>query len=247
MATYLDHRAGNIVFEHLAALTWEDASFADPGQPAERLFALRMTGNFFALFGVAPMMGRIFTDADDQTGAEPVVVLSDGLWQRRFNGDAAIVGRSLRLDGREATVIGVMPRDFQLSAFLGNIDLWLPFAASPELRQSRGNNYLREFGRLKPGVTPDQADAAMRPIARQVLAENTNLDQREPCALESLSLVHPVMRGISAFGFGLTFLVLLIACVAWPTCNWREQRRGPASSRFAAPSAGAKGRLLSSR
>ena len=87
MANYLDHRARNTVFEHLAALTWEDASFADPGQPAERLFALRTTGNFFALFGVAPLMGRAFTDADDQTGAEPVVVLSYGLWQRRFNGD----------------------------------------------------------------------------------------------------------------------------------------------------------------
>ncbi len=119
MATYLDHRARNTVFEHLVALTWEDASFADPDQPAERLFALRTTGNFFALFGVAPMMGRTFTDADDQTGAEPVVVLSYGFWQRRFNGDAAIVGRSMRLDGRNATVIGVMPRDFEYPLFWG--------------------------------------------------------------------------------------------------------------------------------
>ena len=127
-------------------------------------------------------MGRTFTDADDQTGAEPVVVLSYGFWQRRFNGDAAIVGRSMRLDGRNATVIGVMPRDFEYPLFWGTIDLWRPFAASAELRQNRGNNYLREFGRLKPGVTPDQADAAMKAIARQILAENTNLDQREVSA-----------------------------------------------------------------
>ncbi len=162
MANYLDHRARNTVFEHLAALTWEDASFADPGQPAERLFALRTTGNFFPLFGVAPLMGRAFTDADDQTGAEPVVVLSYGFWQRRFNGDPAVVGRSMRLDGRNATVIGVMPKDFDYPLFWGSLDLWRPFAASAESRQNRGNNFLREFGRLKPGVTPDQADAAVK-------------------------------------------------------------------------------------
>ena len=244
MATYLDHRARNTVFEHLAALTWEDASFADPGQPAERLFALRTTGNFFALFGVAPMMGRAFNDADDQTGAEPVVVLSHGFWQRRFNGDAAIVGRSMRLDGREATVIGVMPRDFNYPIFWGSIDLWRPFAASSELRQNRGNNYLREFGRLKPGVTPDQADAAMKAIAGQVLAENTNLDQRESVRIEALSLVNPVMRRISAFAFGLTFLVLLIACVN--LANLQLARTAARAREFAIRGAigGGKGRLL---
>ena len=99
MANYLDHRARNTVFEHLSAVNSEDASFADPGQPAERLFALRTTGNFFALFGVAPLIGRTYTDADDQTGAEEVVVLSYGFWQRRFNGDPAIVGRVMRLNG----------------------------------------------------------------------------------------------------------------------------------------------------
>ena len=65
MANYLDHRARNTVFEHLAAINWEDTSLAEPGQPAERLFTLRTTGNFFALFGVAPLFGRTYTDADD--------------------------------------------------------------------------------------------------------------------------------------------------------------------------------------
>ena len=244
MANYLDHRARNTVFEHLAALTWEDASFADPGQPAERLFALRTTGNFFPLFGVAPLMGRAFTDADDQTGAEPVVVLSYGFWQRRFNGDPAVVGRSMRLDGRNATVIGVMPKDFDYPLFWGSLDLWRPFAASAESRQNRGNNFLREFGRLKPGVTPDQADAAVKVIARQILAENTNLDQRESVRIESLNIVNPVMRRISAFAFGLTFLVLLIACVN--LANLQLARTGARAREFAIRGAigGGKGRLL---
>jgi putative ABC transport system permease protein len=244
MANYLDHRARNTVFEQLAALTWEDASFADPGQPGERLFALRTTGNFFALFGVGPVIGRAFTDTDDQTGAEPVVVLSYGFWQRRFNGDAAVIGRSMRLDGRNATVVGVMPRDFDYPLFWGNIDLWRPFAAAPELRQNRGNNYLREFARLKPGVTPDQADAAMKAVAKQILTENTNLDQRESVRIEGLNIVNPVMRRMSAFAFGLTFLVLLIACVN--LANLQLARTAARAREFAIRGAigGGKGRLL---
>jgi len=244
MANYLDHRARNTVFEQLVALTWENTSFAEPGQPADRLFELRTTGNFFALFGVAPLLGRTFTDADDRTGAEPVVVLSYGFWQRRFNGDEAIVGRSMRLDGRNATVIGVMPRDFEYPLFWGTIDLWRPFVASPELRQDRGNNYLREFARLKPDVTPDQADAAMKAIAKQILTENTNLDQRESLRIEGLHIVNPVMRRLSAFAFGLTFLVLLIACVN--LANLQLARTAARAREFAIRGAigGGKGRLL---
>ncbi len=99
---------------------------------------------------------------------------------------AAIVGRSIRLDGRNTTVVGVMPRDFEYPLFWGNVDIWRPFAASAQLRQDRGNNFLREFGRLKPGVTPDQADAAMKAINQQILAENTNLDQRESVRIEAI-------------------------------------------------------------
>jgi predicted permease len=244
MANYLDHRARNTVFDQLVALTWENTSFAEPGQPADRLFELRTTGNFFALFGVTPLLGRTFTDADDRTGAEPVVVLSYGFWQRRFNGDEAIVGRSMRLDGRNATVIGVMPRDFEYPLFWGTIDLWRPFVASPELRQDRGNNYLREFARLKPDVTPDQADAAMKAIAKQILTENTNLDQRESLRIEGLHIVNPVMRRLSAFAFALTFLVLLISCVN--LANLQLARTAARAREFAIRGAigGGKGRLL---
>src|SRR5262245_29451886 len=87
MANYIDHRARNTVFEQLSAVSFEDTSFAAPGQPAERLYTLRTSGNFFALFGVGPLIGRTYSDADDQTGAAEVAVLSYGFWQRRFNGD----------------------------------------------------------------------------------------------------------------------------------------------------------------
>jgi predicted permease len=244
MGNYLDHRARNTVFEQLTALMWENASFADPGQPAERLFELRATGNFFAVFGVAPLMGRTFTDADDQAGADPVAVLSYGFWQRRFNSDPGIVGRLMRLDGRNVTVIGVMPRDFEYPLFWGSIDIWRPFAASAEVRQNRFNNYLREFGRLKPGVTSDQADAAMKAIGKQILAENTILDQRESMRIESLNIANPATRRISAFAFGLTFLVLMIACVN--LANLQLARTAARAREFAIRGAigGGKGRLL---
>jgi len=244
MANYLDHRARNTVFEHLAAINWEDTSLAEPGQPAERLFTLRTTGNFFALFGVAPLVGRTYTDADDQAGAAEVAVLSYGFWQRHFNGDPAIVGRPIRINAGYTTVVGVMPRDFEYPLFWGNIDIWRPFAASAQQRQDRGNNFLREFARLKPGVTLEQADAAMKAIDMQILAENTNLDRRGGIRLAELSLVNPVMRRMSAFAFGLTFLVLLIACVN--LANLQLARTAARAREFAIRGAigGGKGRLL---
>ena len=244
MGNYLDHRARNTVFEHLAAFTWENANLADPGQPAERLFELRTTGNFFAMLDVAPLIGRTYTDADDVTGAEPVVVLSHGFWQRRFNGDPAIVGRSLRIDSQQRTVIGVMPPDVDYPIFWGTIDLWRPFAASAELRQNRNNNYLREFGRLKAGVTPVQAEAAMKTLADEILAENPRLNRDESVRLEALAIVSPVMRRISVYAFGLTFLVLLIACVN--LANLQLARTTARAREFAVRGAigGGKGRLL---
>ena len=244
MANYLDHRARNTVFEHLAAINWEDTSLAEPGQPAERLFTLRTTGNFFALFGVGPLLGRTYTDADDQAGAAEVAVLSYGFWQRHFNGDPAIIGRPIRINAGYTTVVGVMPRDFEYPLFWGNIDIWRPFAASAQQRQDRGNNFLREFARLKPGVTLEQADAAMKAIDKQILAENTNLDRRGGIRLAELSLVNPVMRRMSAFAFGLTFLVLLIACVN--LANLQLARTAARAREFAIRGAigGGKGRLL---
>jgi putative ABC transport system permease protein len=244
MGNYLDHRARNTVFEHLAATNREDTSFAEPGQPAERLFGLRTTGNFFALFGVGPLIGRTYTDVDDQTGAAEVVVLSYGFWQRRFNGDSAIVGRALRLNGANATVVGVMPRDFEYPIFWGNVDLWRPFAASAQLRQERGNNFLREYGRLKPGVTLQQADTEMKALHDRILAENPNLDRRTSLRIQALTLVNPVIRRMSAFAFGLAALVLLIACVN--LANLQLARTAARAREFAIRGAigGGKGRLL---
>jgi predicted permease len=241
---YLDHRDRNTVFEHLAAMTWRDASLADPDQPAERLLAIRASGNFFAVLGGAPLLGRVFEPSDDSAGAAPVVVLSHRLWQRRFAGDRSVIGRSIRLDGQETTVIGVMPEDYEYPLFWGAIEIWRPLALSAEERTIRTSNYLREFGRLKPGVTPEQADSTVRTLGRQVLNEHPELDQREGLRVEALSIASPSQRRISAFGFGLAFLVLLIACVN--LANLQMARTATRAREFAIRGAigGGKGRLM---
>lgn len=243
-ANYSDHRSRNTVFEHLTAMTWRNVSLAEPDQPAERLFAIQASGNFFALFGVEPLLGRAFADVDDQTGSEKVVVLAHGFWQRRFGGDPKIVGRSLRLDGQNATVIGVMPQDFEYPLFWGNVDVWRPLAFAAEQSQNRGDNFLREFARLKPGVTPLQADAAVKTLAKQLLSEHAELGQRESMRVEALAIVSPVMRRVSAMAFGLAFLVLLIACVN--LANLQLARTAARAREFAVRGAigGEKGRLL---
>src|SRR5262245_32380019 len=244
IANYLDHRDRNTSFTQLTAMTWRDASLAEPGQPAERVFSIRATGNFFAVFGVEPLIGRTFNASDDNASAEPVVVLSHRFWHSRFGGDRAIVGRSVRLDGQKTTIVGVMPEGFDYPLFWGTIDLWRPHAFPAQQLTNRGNNFLREFGRLKPGVSPEQADADMKAIAQRLLAEYPNLDQREGLRIESLSIANPVQRRVSVFAFGLTFLVLLIACVN--LANLQLARTAARAREFAIRGAigGAKGRLM---
>ena len=244
MGNYLDHRDRNKSFEHLTAMMVRDASLADPDQPAERLLGIRASGNFFAVFGGAPLIGRAFDASDDKPGAAPVVVLSHRLWQRRFAGDRGIVGRSIRLDGQETTVIGVMPENYEYPLFWGPIEIWRPLAFPAEQLTVRGSNFLREFGRLKPGVTPEQADSEMRALGKQVLAEHTGLDQREGLRVEPLSIASASQRRISAFAFGLTFLVLLIACVN--LANLQLARTAARGREFAIRGAigGGKGRLM---
>lgn len=244
MANYLDVRDRNRVFDKLAAWTWGDVSLAEPDQPAERLLGIRASGNYFALLGVEPLLGRVFNESDDKFGVERVVVLSYRLWQRRFAGDRGIVGKSIRLDAVNTVVIGVMPEQFDYPLFWGPVDMWRPFAFPPQVLTGRGNNFLRAAGRLKPGVTPEQADEAMKSIHKQILAEHTDLDERESLRVATISIANAAQRRISGFAFALTFLVLLIACVN--LANLQLARTAARAREFAIRGAigGAKARLM---
>ena len=108
-----------------------------------------MTSNFFDVLHAQPMLGRAFTKEENELGADHVVILSYGLWQRRFGGRSDVLGERINLNGEMYAVVGVMPKDFD---FPHAIDLWRPLTMKPKEWQQRGGHYLRGIGRLKPGV-----------------------------------------------------------------------------------------------
>jgi len=210
---FFAQREKNDVFTHMVAYNSGSPNLVEEGEAAERLQGMAATADFFPALGVPPALGRVFTPEEHEPGADRVAVLSDWFWQRRFGGDPNIVGRTLRLDGESVKVIGVMPPRFEHPLLWGTVDLWRPMAFTAEQRQSRGSNYLRAFARLKPGVSLQQADQAMKTLAANISKE-TSSNQNESLRLEPLrlSMSDEIGRKVMWFTFGLAGFVLLIAC-----------------------------------
>ena len=209
-ANFVDWRDQNSSFEGMAAITDDSFNLTGSGDP-ERLEGQRVSTSLFPLLGVEPQIGRVFTSAEDQPGNERVVLLSYGLWQRRFGGDAGILGRTLQLGGAGYTVVGVMPARFQFPS--ADDEVWVPVAFTQEDAANRNRHYLRVVGRLKPGVTLSQAQADMSTIA-------TRLQQQYPQSNTDLGAVitplheHLVgdIKPALLILLGAVGLVLLIAC-----------------------------------
>jgi putative ABC transport system permease protein len=212
-ANLLDYRQRNTVFDYVVPYTGLRQSLTGDGQVAEGLQGMSVTADFFPALAVPAAVGRWFTAEEDQPGANQVAVLSDGFWRRRFGADASIVGRTLLLEGQPVTVVGVMPPGFEHQILWGPVDLWRPFAFTPEQRQARGNNYLQAFARLKTGISRPQAEQAM--VALQAnLTKETGANRGESLRLEPLqrSISDDVSRSAMWLAFGLSGFVLLIAC-----------------------------------
>src|SRR5581483_11728160 len=164
-ANYADWKAQNQVFEEMAALRWGSFNLTGDGEP-EKIDSQGVTANFFSLLGVEPKQGRTFLPEEDQPGSSKVTVLGYGLWQRRFGGDPAVVGKDVLLDGQKYTVVGVMPAGFQ---FLSKeVGLWVPAAFSKEELTNRGSHYLTVVARMKPGVTLAQAKSDIAGIMQRI-------------------------------------------------------------------------------
>lgn len=197
---------------------WRVDSFALTGtSEPEELRGEMTTGNFFSLLGVQPILGRTFRPDDDRLGAAPVVVLGEGLWKRRFAADPQVVGKSITLNGKDYTVIGVIPSDVHFLRFQDSFfdDLFLPVGQwdNPLLRDRRFSLGLRVVGRLRPGVALAQAQAEIGEIAK-------NLDAQYPTENKGMGLgaisfkdelIYP-MRPALVLLWGAVALVLLIAC-----------------------------------
>jgi putative ABC transport system permease protein len=203
-------RERNSVFAGLAA---ESAASFNIGEreDAERLMGAKVSGDFFGVFGVAPKLGRVFGADEDQPGREQVVVLSEQLWMRRFASDPAIVGRDVRLNGRPYRVLGVMPAAFRLSADAE--ELWTPLAFNEQERRQFDGHYLPMVGRLKPGVTREQAEAQLIQIAAQLQREHPqDLAERSAGLMDFTTDFVGSYRQQLLVLLGAVGLVLLIAC-----------------------------------
>lgn len=211
-ANYADWKSQNRTFESMAAVA--DASFTltDTGEPI-RIPALQVTADFFPLLGMKPLHGRTFSLQEDTPGNDSVAILSYGLWQRHFDGDARIVGKNILLDNKQRTVIGIMPSGFQ---FLDpEIEAWVPIAFTQEQIQNRNAHYLQVVGRLKDGVTHQTALSEMKTIMSRIGQQYPEETAEGKLGVFLLplreQLVGDVRRQLILLLLSVAF-VLLIAC-----------------------------------
>jgi putative ABC transport system permease protein len=206
---FFDYRDQTTVFESAALFSYTNRNLTGQGEP-ERLGGLRVSASYFPTLGVEAALGRIFLPEDEQAGHHRVVILSCGLWQRRFGSDPAVLGRTLTLDGESYTVVGVMP-----TSLYGEIEIWVPIALTPRELALRQWNHLSMIARLKPGVDLQQARAEMNTIADRLRQQYPQLYSRDSWGIAVKSLheetVGEIRRPLLVLLFAVGF-VLLIVC-----------------------------------
>ncbi len=203
-------------FESMAAFAETRMNLTGDAVP-EEVVAQNVTAGYFSVLGVSALIGRVFTAEESADPETSSVVLSYDLWQRRFASDPAVVGRTIRLNTRLRTVVGVMPPDVRLFLKAGSlvgkpVDVWVPYVLPPEARQPRGR-YLSVIARLKPGVSLDQARAQMTSLAASLTQELPDFDtgwgvKVVPLRDELSGGIKPALLVMS----GAVAFVLLIAC-----------------------------------
>lgn len=207
IADFLDWKSRSHSFQTLDAAANNRLTLTGDGD-AEQIAGLAVTATFFETLGVRPTAGRTFVAGEDQPGRTQTVVLSDRLWRRRYGADPAVLGKTIALNGRPFIAIGIMPPSFQFGS--PEVEVWTALTLDPPTR--RGPFFLRGIGRLKPGVTLEQAAAEMQTIAAQVQRENPRdyIRLRYPVAPLREVVVGDV-RALLWILSGAVLLVLLIA------------------------------------
>jgi len=220
-ANYLDWRAQNNVFSQIAAYGGGEYNLTGDQRP-ERVEVAGVTANLFPLLGIAPLLGRTFATEEQQPGHDQVVVLSYGLWEERFGGRSDIVGKSITVNGRACTVIGVMPPGFVFPGDTGTVQkiytsppaqLWVPLALDAKTWAVRSDHYLSVIARLKQDVTIQQATSEMDTIEQRLVKQYPNEFIGSEVLLVPLSTqiasgLEPVLLVL----LGAVAFVLLIAC-----------------------------------
>ncbi|HEX8354595.1 MAG TPA: ABC transporter permease [Pyrinomonadaceae bacterium] len=221
----LDYAAQTDVFDGMIAYTMAQAALGERDQ-TDVMWGQLVTGNFFDVLRVRMLHGRGFFPEEDRTpGTHPVVVLSHELWRTRFNSDAAVVGRTVQLNGRPFTVVGVTAEEFRGSKWALGMKFWVPMMSkqmvlggSNDWQTQRGNHWLEVMARLKRGVTLEQAAAAMTAVAvrlEQQYPAARNKNVRVAVVTEQMGRwddLAGVVRLSSGLAMAVVGLVLLVAC-----------------------------------
>jgi predicted permease len=208
---FLDWRAQSKSFEQMAIVHGVSIALADSSGFPENLSGNENSAGVFRLVGAKPLLGRDFTPADEAPGAAPVTILYYGFWERRYGKDPNIVGRTLRMNGALATVIGVMPQGF---SFPQKVDVWVPLVQTPRVMKRENRDTWMVVGRLAEGVTVESARAEMEIIGRRLAVEYpvTNHDLLPEMQTFTQFFIGPNGALIYGSMWGAVGFVLLIAC-----------------------------------
>lgn len=208
-ANYFSWKAMNRVFSDMAAARGAVANLT-AGGPPEQILGRRVTANFFAVLGVAPIAGRTFTEDEDRSGA-PVAVISYRLWQRRYSGSPEVIGSDILMNGSRRTVIGVMPATFMFRN--RDHDFWTPMSFTPAEMAQRDSHYLWVVARLAPGVTVERAGEDMHGVAARLAREYPESNARIG------SVVVPLKEDLLGdASLQLVVLLAAAACVLLVAC-----------------------------
>jgi len=219
-AEFWDYKQGNDVFSNIACFTTGNLNLTGQGEAA-RIRVARVSASLFPLLGVSPKIGRTFTQEEDSPGGGEAIVISERLWSTRFGSEPEISGRTIRLDEKPYTIVGVMPARFQFPAtdntFSDSVDLWLPLAMSTEEKSRRANSFdYGVIGRLKPGVSVEQAQSDIQRVGERMQQEHPEIYKGNITIVASLigleeQIVKPV-RTVLLVLLGAVGLVLLVGC-----------------------------------
>ena len=211
-ADFLDFQRQQTSFEQTAAWTGWNFNLTGNGPPA-LVEGGRVSWNFFDGLGVKPILGRTFTAGEDRTGAPHVAILGEGLWKSRYGSDPKIIGRSIQIEGESYTVVGVLAGKFQFP-LVGISNLWTPLALTDKERADRNNSWFDSFGRLKPGVTQQQAASEITSIFSALAKAYPRSDTDQTMLLSPMIQEIGTEEGVPQvmICFWLVGLILLIAC-----------------------------------
>ena len=207
---YEDWRTQNATFEDMSLYSWPTSYNVSGREGAEGATLVRTQANFFSLLGVSAQIGRTFSTGEDKNGGSRVVILSDAFWKKRFGGQRDVLGKSLELNYATYTIVGVLPAWYTLPA---TSDVWVPLDMAKEKIGSRGTHQWRAIGRVKPEITPRQAQADLHIIAARLQKQYPGNNRGVDAIVTPMrdELVGNVQTQLSIL-FGAVGLVLLIAC-----------------------------------